>query len=557
MSGTINVLYLTGSFFMLEVYDRVIPSRSVPTLIGLSAVALGLYVFHGVLETVRGRLLARLGAAFDERFADRVFAAVIQKPRTQAVSDGRLPLRDLDQVRTFLGSGGLNALFDLPWTPLYIGICYLFHPLVGLAALAGLCALLVLTAVTDLMTRNPTRLATEYTVRKGALAEAGHVNAESLLALGMHQRHVARWSLAQRDHRLGMLRIADVSGACSSASKIFRMALQSGVLALGAWLVIEGKATAGIIIASSIMVSRALAPAELAIAHWKGFVAAHQSWRRLAEFLGHAEPDGRPMRLPSPKEVLSVESVGIAPPDSPRMSVIDASFRLQAGQAMAVIGPSASGKSTLVRAIVGVWRCGRGKIRLDGASLDQWPPESLGPHVGYLSQDVELLAGTVAENIARFLPDAPPERIIAAAQAADVHDMILHLPDGYDTRIAETGAPLSTGQRQRIGLARALFGDPFLVVLDEPNSNLDSDGEGALTRAIVGVRQRGGICIVVAHRASALAAVDQVLVMAEGRIRAFGPRDEVLRRVLAPVQTGGVTADEGGPIGQPREREVA
>ena len=536
MSGLVNVLYLTGSFFMLEVYDRVIPSRSVPTLIGLSALALVLYAFQGVLETIRARILARIGAALDESLSGRVFDLVVRAPlKGTSQGDGLLPLRDLDQIRAFLAGTGPSAFFDLPWMPVYLAICFLFHPLIGVAALLGLAVLGALTFLTDTASKGPTQAATGHGMRRNGLAEAGRRNAEVLTAMGMQQRLAARWALANHDYRAAHQTVSDVGGGYGAGSKVFRMALQSGVLALGAWLVIHNEATAGVIIASSILVSRALAPAEMTIANWKGFVAARQSWHRLSGLLARMPPEAQPHALPAPRDSITVEGASIAPPGTPRLVVQDVSFGLKAGQGLGIIGPSASGKSSLVRALVGVWSPVRGKVRFDGAALDQWSSTDLGAHIGFLPQEVELFAGTVAENIARFEPGAPSEAVIAAARAAGVHELILRLPEGYDTRIGEGGSGLSAGQRQRIGLARALYRDPFLVVLDEPNANLDSEGENALTEAIAGVRRRGGVCVVVAHRPSALAALDLILMMADGRAQAFGPKDEILKRVLRPA----------------------
>ncbi|TFZ57214.1 type I secretion system permease/ATPase, partial [Methylorubrum sp. Q1] len=501
MSGLVNILYLTGSFFMLEVYDRVIPSRSVPTLIGLAALALVLYAFQGVLEALRGRILARIGAALDEALSGRVFDLVVRAPLKGAnQGDGLLPLRDLDQIRAFLSGSGPSAFFDLPWMPVYLLICFLFHPLIGVAALVGMGILAALTFLTDRASKGPTRAATGHGMRRNGLAEAGRRNAEVLAAMGMQERLAARWALANREYMEAHQAVSDAGSGFGAGSKVFRMALQSGVLALGAWLVIHNEASAGVIIASSILVSRALAPAELTIANWKGFVAARQSWHRLSELLARMPQGERPHALPAPAETITVEAASIAPPGTPRLVVQDVSFGLRAGQGLGIIGPSASGKSSLVRALVGVWPPIRGKIRFDGAALDQWTSGDLGPHIGFLPQEVELFAGSVAENIARFEPQAPAEAIIAAAKAAGVHDLILRLPEGYDTRIGEGGTGLSAGQRQRVGLARALYREPFLVVLDEPNANLDAEGENALTQAILGVRQRGGICVVVAHR---------------------------------------------------------
>ena len=536
MSGLVNLLYLTGSFFMLEVYDRVIPSRSVPTLLGLCLLALLLYCFQGALETLRSRVLARIGAALDESLSGRVFDIVVQAPlRGVAPGDGLLPLRDLDAVRAFLGGSGPSAFFDLPWMPVYLLICFSFHPLIGVAALLGAAVLATFGLLTDRVTSYPAQNATNHGLRRNGLAEAGRRNAEVLSALGMQRRFASRWARANYDYMHAQQRTSDITSGFSALSKVFRMALQSGVLALGAYLVINGQASAGIIIASSILVARALAPAELAIANWKSFVQARQSWARLSELFTLLPPAARPHALPAPVRTLQVEGVSVAPPGTPRFVVQDVSFSLQAGQGLGIIGPSASGKSSLVRALVGVWPAVRGKVRLDGASLDQWDADDLGAYLGFLPQEAELFAGSVADNIARFDPAAPPAAVIAAAQAAGVHELILRLPDGYDTRIGEGGAGLSAGQRQRIGLSRALYGDPFLVILDEPNANLDAEGENALTEAILNVRRRGGICVVIAHRPSALGAVDLILMMNDGKAHAFGPKDEVLKNVLRPA----------------------
>ena len=554
MSGLVNVLYLTGSFFMLEVYDRVIPSRSVPTLVGLCVLALVLYAFQGILEALRSRVLVRVGAALDESLSRRVFDIVVRAPlKGAAPGDGLLPLRDLDQLRAFLGGSGPSAFFDLPWMPIYLLICALFHPLIGVAALAGAVVLASFGLFTDQATRTPAQTATGHGLRRNGLAEAGRRNAEVLAAMGMQGRFAIRWAGANHDYMDAQQRASDIAAGFGAAAKVFRMALQSGVLALGAYLVINGQASAGIIIASSILVARALAPAELAIANWRGFIQARQSWARLSELFARMPAGDQPHALPAPRQALAVESVSVAPPGTARLVVQDVSFSLQAGQGLGVIGPSASGKSSLVRTLVGVWPAARGKVRLDGAALDQWTSDDLGPHIGFLPQEVELFAGTVAENIARFDPTAPSEAVIAAARAAGVHDLILRLSEGYDTRIGEGGAGLSAGQRQRVGLARALYGNPFLVILDEPNANLDAEGENALTQAILGVRQRGGICVVIAHRPSALAAVDLILMMADGRAQAFGPKDEVLKRVLRPASVPVETRAGGAQPGSLQE----
>jgi PrtD family type I secretion system ABC transporter len=537
LSGVINILYLTGSFYMLEVYDRVLPSRSIPTLIGLSVLALTLYAFQGVLDILRARILVRIGAALDERLSARIFDLVVLLPlRTRMPGDGLGALRDLDQIRAFLSSSGPPAMFDLPWMPIYLLICFLFHPWIGIAALIGALILASLTIFTEILTRNPTRTTITHAAMRNTLAEAGRRNAEVVRAMGMGGRMGRLWGDANAKYLASQGRVADVAGGLGSLSRVLRFTLQSLVLGLGAYLVIQQQATAGIIIASSILVSRALAPVELAIANWKTFVAARQSWRRLSDLLNMLKDESAPMALPAPRATLTVENVAAAPPGVQRIVVQDVTFTLKAGQALGIIGPSASGKSSLARLIVGVWAPARGKVRIDGAAMDQWSPGELGQHIGYLPQDVELFFGSVAQNIARYEPDAPAEAVVAAAKTAGVHDMIVRLPEGYETQIGEGGAVLSAGQRQRIALARALYRDPFLVVLDEPSSNLDAEGDKALTEAMMKVRSRGGIVIVIAHRRSALAAVDQVLALAQGRAQALGPRDEVLAKLFRPPQ---------------------
>lgn len=535
MSGLINILYLTGSFYMLEIYDRVLPSRSVPTLVALSILAFTLFAFQGVLDVIRSRVMVRIAASLDERLSTRVYDIVVQLPlRSKTPGDGLAPLRDLDQIRSFLIGTGPLALFDLPWMPIYLLICFLFHPWIGVAALIGAIILTSLTVLSEFKTRKPARESMQHVGARNGLAEASRRNAEVIRAMGMAPRMAKVWGDANAKYLTTQQQTSDVAGGLGAVSKVLRFALQSGVLGLGAYLVLQQQATAGIIIASSIIVARALAPVELAVANWRGFVSARHSWRRLSELLISTDSGAIPMTLPPPKSNLVVENVIGTPPGIQRVVVQDVSFALKAGQGLGIIGPSASGKSSLARLIVGVWPTVRGKVRLDGAALDQWSAAQLGPHIGYLPQDVELFAGTVAQNIARFEPNAPSDAVIAAAQAASVHEMIVRLPEGYDTQIGEGGDVLSAGQRQRIALARALYRDPFLIVLDEPNSNLDADGDKALTQAIMRSRARGAIVIVVAHRPSALAGVDQVLAMLNGRPHALGPRDEILAKLFNP-----------------------
>lgn len=533
MSSVINVLYLTGSFFMLEVYDRVLPSRSIPTLIGLLMLAAGLYFVQGVLDLLRSRILVRIGSALDELLSRRVYDTIVRLPLLIGNrGEGLQPLRDLDSLRSFLSGMGPGAFFDLPWLPFYLAICFAFHPLIGVTALCGAIVLAALTALTEYLTHGPLKRMSLLATHRQELILAARRNAEALTAMGMTNRLGQRWSESNDAFISRNQRAADIAGGFGAISKVLRMLLQSVVLAVGAWLVINQQATAGVIIAGSILAGRALAPVDLVIAHWKGFIAARQSWSRLNRLFAMLPEELPVTLLESPKEKLSVESLTIVPPGDQKAVVVDVSFALEAGDAVGIIGPSGSGKSSLVRALVGVWRPARGVVRLDGAMLDQWAPEQLGQYIGYLPQDVELFAGSVAQNIARFEPDADSSLIIAAARQAGVHDLVTAMPEGYDTQIGEHGSVLSAGQAQRIALARALYRDPFLVVLDEPNSNLDSEGDEALTKAVRAVRARGGVVVVVAHRPVGIAAVDLVLVLKGGRAQAFGPKDAILDQVL-------------------------
>lgn len=538
-SAVVNVLALTGSFFMLQVYDRVIPGHSLATLVGLGIIAATLYGFQGVLEFIRSMLLVRVGVSVDERFGAAVYESLILLPsRMQTPGDGLQSVRDLDVVRGFLSGPGPTALFDFPWMPFYLGLCFLFHPWIGVTALTGAIMLIGLTIIAERKSRQPARDAARIATERIVLAEATRRNSEAVLAMGFGHLLREKWDEINRRYLANHLRASRITGSLSTTSKILRMVLQSAVLAVGAILVIRQEATGGIMIASSILVSRALAPVELAIGQWKGFSSARDSWARLVKLSDLMRSDAPEVSLPTPATSLKVENLHLAAPGTKNAIVRGISFELNAGEAVGVIGPSASGKSSLARGLVGLWQPSAGSVRLDGASLTQWEPRTLGSHVGYLPQDVSLFGGSIAENIARFEPNAPSSKIIAAAKAAGVFEVIVKFPDGFDTKIGEQGSTLSGGQRQRIGLARALYGEPFMVVLDEPNSNLDSDGEAALSRAIVGVRARGGIAIVIAHRPSALAAVDKVLVLANGQMQAFGPKEEVLKQTTQPGTPG-------------------
>jgi PrtD family type I secretion system ABC transporter len=538
-SVAINVLMLTGSLFMLEVYDRALPSRSTPTLLGLLGIALMMYLFLGVLEVFRAKVMTRLGSAFDFKLAGRAYVILLELPlRAGRRGDGTQPVRDLDTIRTFLAGPGPTAIFDLPWVPVYLAICFAFHFWIGVVALAGVGVLALLTVVTNVVTRKPAAELLSAQAQRTAGAERDRRNAEVIAAMGLRDHLKLRWLKLSRTHIEAGLAMSDVAGTVGTISRVFRMVLQSVVLATGAVLVMRQEATAGIIIASSIISGRALAPIDHAIVNWKGFLAARGAWTRLSETCARFPLAPPTMELPAPSGSISVEGVSISPPGETQIVAADLTFTLQAGSALGVIGPSASGKSSLARAIAAVWSAARGRIRLDGAELGQWDRNTLGRHIGYLPQDVELMAGTIAENIGRFDPDAAASDVIAAADAAGIHGMITAMKDGYDTKIGDRGAGLSAGQQQRVALARALYGNPFLVVLDEPNSNLDSEGDEALAGAIKSVRARGGIVVVVAHRQNTLASVDHLLAMNNGRQMAFGPRDEILRKLIGKNPSG-------------------
>ena len=554
-SGMLNLLMLAGSLYMLEVYDRVLPSRSLPTLVGISILLIILYCGQGFLDFVRARVLVRIGGALDEALGHRVYTSMLRLPlKARREGDSLQPMRDLDSVRGFLSGIGPTALFDLPWMPIYLIIIFMFHWVLGVTALFGAIVLVVLTVLAERLTRQPVSAATLSGNRRGGLIAAGTRNAEVVAAMGMAGGLASRWEDANLEFIADQRKVSDVAGSFGAVSKVLRMLLQSSMLGIGAWLVIEQEATAGVIIAASILSGRALAPVDLAIANWKGFVSARQGWQRLTRVLAAIPAETEPLLLPAPSANVVMQNAAITAPGLQRLLVQDASFAMEAGHGLGIIGPSGSGKSTLVRALVGAWQPISGRVKLDGADLDQWSSQEHGRHIGYLPQDVELFAGTVAENIARFEPDADADAIIAAAKAAGAHELIVGFRQGYETEIGEHGEALSAGQRQRIALARALYRDPFLVVLDEPNSNLDMDGEQALIRAMFGVRERGGVVVIVAHRPNVLTAVDFVLAMNQGRMHEFGPKDEVFAKMfpmLRPVPSSNPpprTAAETAPV---------
>lgn len=529
MSGIINILALTGAFYMLQIYDRALTSGSVPTLVAISVLAIGLYFFQGIFDVIRAQILVRIGARLDRRIAPMAHQVAIDMPRfgfstAEALERGR----DVDTVRGFLGSQGPIALFDLPWMPLFLIFVYMLHPWLGALTAGGAFVLAVLAIVTELMTRRLSSATHQAGVTRNAIADSNARNADILKAMGFAGRAVARFGRANDDHLQLQTRTNDISGTFGAVSRVLRMILQSAVLGLGALLTIQGDLTAGAIIAASVASARALAPIDLAIGNWKNVVQARTAFGRLKETAMALANEDEPMELPAPKQSLKVENITVAAPGSGRILLSDVSFELKAGQALGIIGPSGGGKTTLVRALTGVWPVLRGSVRLDDAELSQWDDEALGQFLGYLPQEVALLDATIEENISRLQASPEARMIVEASRAAGVHEMIVRMPDGYRTELGPLGVSLSGGQRQRIGLARALFGNPFAVVLDEPNSNLDGDGEAALTAAIMSVKQRGGIVVVIAHRPSALAAVDVVAVVQNGKMTAFGAKDEIV-----------------------------
>ncbi len=534
LSAALNILLLGGAIYMMLVYDVVLPSGSLPTLWGLLLIVLLVYLFQAAMDIVRTRLLSRVSATIDHELGDQIFALVPTLAIGRSSQGESLqPIRDLDQVRNFLATGGPLAIADLPWMVFFIAVLTLLHWALGLTVLLGGLTLLALTFATDRLTRAPTELLTQKANQRLAVAEASRRHAEVLQAMAMVPHLQRHWTAHSRDFLAAQQAMADTAATMSSASKVLRMLLQSLVLTVGALLVIDGAATGGVIFASSILASRALAPVEQAIGNWRGLTAARQSWRRLEDYLKEPAQVPLPIDLPPPRQELRVEHLAVIPPGATEPTLAGISFRLEAGQVLGVIGPSGSGKSTLLKTLAGIWTASHGHVRLDGAALDQYAPAKRGKAIGYLPQNAELIDGSIADNIARFSPGAETSGIIAAARMAGIHDLVKRLPQGYGTPVGSNGGFLSAGQRQRIALARALYSDPFLLLLDEPNSNLDPDGEAALAAAVEAVKARGGIVLLAAHRRSILAVADLVLHLDAGRIISVGPREKLLEELAA------------------------
>jgi ATP-binding cassette subfamily C protein len=534
MSCVINVLALSGALYMLQVYDRVLTSQSIPTLVALSVLVVGLYVVYGILDTIRGQVLVRIGSRIDAAGMEIAYGESQRRNLDGAPPQTAIePIRDVDVVRSFLVGPAPGALADLPWTPIFLAFVTLLSPILGLVTAGGMLVLVILAVLADLATRRLERQVGASGNGRSLELDAVRRNAEAVAAMGMGPEASARFL---RHHVMlvrSQRRASDRVMLLGAVSRVVRLVLQSAILGLGAYLAIRGDVTTGAIIAASISASRAMTPVEQAISNWRAFAQARESWTRHRALMATHVPETEPLPLALPSRSLSLEGIVVRAPGSAVATLAGVSLALKAGQGLAVVGASGSGKSTLVRAMAGVWPSAHGVVRLDGAPLDRWDRAERGRFIGYMPQHVELFPTTVTANIARLDESPDSAAVVAAAHAAGIHEVIVNLPQGYETVITGGGAPLSAGQRQQVGLARALYGDPFLVLLDEPNANLDQDGEDALIAALQAVRARGGIAVVVAHRRSILAALDTLAVVERGRLEHYGPKAEVLK-ALAP-----------------------
>ena len=528
----VNMLMLTGPLYMLNVYDRVLGSRSLETLIALSVLVGFLYACMGILDFVRGRVMGRIGARFQAKMDRRVFSAVLKATTlNRAPREAATGLRDLEAVQRLITSPALMALFDLPWAPLFFVGIFIFHPLMGVLALVGAVALILVALANQATTKGPLQDANAATFASEQLGAQIRGESEMVHSLGMRGAAFDRWQIARGASLDATIAATDASGTFTSMTKAFRLFLQSAMLGLGAYLVLQGELTPGAMIAGSILLGRGLAPIEMIVNQWAVYQKGREGWGKLAILLGSIMPEPKRTNLPKPTARLIADQVTMLPPGGQQATLRAISFAVEPGQAVGIIGTSGAGKSTLARALTGVWKPAGGKIRLDGAALDQYDPDVLGQHIGYLPQRVQLFDGTIKENIARMSLTPDDAKVVEAAKKADAHEMILRLPDGYDTRVAANGGLLSGGQIQRIGLARAMYGDPVVLVLDEPNSNLDNTGSAALNSAVEQQKAVGGIVFVMAHRPDAIFHCDTLLVLEDGVKRAYGPKDEVLKQV--------------------------
>jgi ATP-binding cassette subfamily C exporter for protease/lipase len=526
-SAISNLLMLMPSLYMLQVYDRVLQSRNEITLLMLTLLMLGAYLLVGGLELIRSFVLIRVGARFDMTLNKRVYTAAFEQNLKQAGGNAGQSLQDLTSLRQFLTGNALFAFFDAPWFPVYLLVIFMFEPSLGVFALVGTAILVVLAYVNERVTGKPLAEANAMAVMSSAVATNNLRNAEVIESMGMLPNLMGRWFKLHGKFLQLQADASEKAGKIGAATKFVQVSLQSLVLGFGALLVLENKITSGMMIAASILVGRALAPVQQVIGVWKSLSSVRSAYDRLTKLLEANPAREAGMPLPKPQGALAVEGVTAAPPGGKNAVVKGLSFAISPGDVLGVIGPSGSGKSTLARLLVGIWPSQMGKVRLDGADIYAWNKGELGPNIGYLPQDIELFGGTVSDNIARF-GEIDPEKVVLAAKRAGVHDMILHMPDGYDTRLGDGGAGLSGGQKQRIGLARAMYGDPSLIVLDEPNSNLDDIGEQALVNAVLDLRQRGKTIVLITHRTSIIGATSKLLLLRDGAPQMFGPTNDVL-----------------------------
>jgi ATP-binding cassette, subfamily C, bacterial len=529
----INILAFVSPLYMLQIYDRVITSRNTMTLIALTVIAVFLVVIYAALEKVRSAILVRLGILFSNLSRTRLFDAVLKGNLLQPGRGHTQALRDLDTIREFLTGTGLISFCDAPWVPIFVVGCFVLHSWYGYIATTGAVLIFGFAIANELLTRKQLKAASLSVIVASAYASATFRNAEVLHAMGMLPGLRDRW-LRRQDEGLKLQAVAsDRAGHLVAASKFLRVFLQIAILGTGAYLSIEQESTPGAMIAASIMMGRALAPVEMAVGNWKGFIAARSAYERILTLFGILPEEVEKLPLPTPEGYLSVENIIAVPPGAKEPVLRGVSLALRPGEVLGVLGPSAAGKSSLARVLVGVWSTAHGKVRIDGAEISHWAPERLGRHIGYLPQDVELFSGSISENIARF-NELDEVEIITAARMAGVHDMVQALPAGYNTQIGEGGQALSGGQRQRIGLARALYGKPAYIILDEPNASLDADGEAALLSAIQQLRQEGSTVVLITHKTNILATVDKILVLSHGQVAGFGNRDEILSKLLGP-----------------------
>ena len=528
----VNLLMLTGPLFMLQIYDRVLSSRSEATLVALFVLVAFLYLMMALLDHSRGLLVARVAARFQNRLDWRVLSAAMQRLALRAGDPlAQSAQRDLDGIHRLIGSRVFLALFDMPWAPIFLAAIFIFHPLLGVVALGGGAVLVVIALANQRLTKGRQHRAMQLSEEATRLEGQIKTESETIQSMGMMGTMIERWQKTRSAALEADISAKDRADGFATTSRSFRLFLQSAILAAGAWLVLQNALTPGAMIAASILLGRALAPIDATIGQWASVQRAQEGWQRLAQLLREMPPAPQRTPLPRPDGRLDVQSITVTPPGDSRYALRMVAFALEPGQALGVIGPSGSGKSTLARALVGSWRLAGGRIRLGGAPLSQYDPDLLGRLIGYLPQHVALFEGTVAENISRFDHDPDPNDIINAARDAGVHDLILSLPEGYDTRIDARGGRLSGGQAQRVGLARALYGAPVLVVLDEPDAHMDREGVAALDLTIQNCRKRGTTLVVIAHRPAALQSCDMLLVLENGTRVAFGPHAEVMANI--------------------------